>query len=67
MECFINILLEWRNIWKQVNKLFLFEFNGIIFQLEDAPSVRKEKNLILCDIDFIMRGNPYCLIKSFIQ
>jgi len=35
------------------------------FEAKDAPSVRKEKQILLTDLDFLLRGNPHSLVKNF--
>jgi len=34
---------------------------------KDAPSVRKQKEFIISDIDYSIRGNPHSSVKSFIS
>jgi len=35
------------------------------FEAKDAPSVRKQKKILLTDLDFLLRGNPHTLVKNF--
>ena len=36
-------------------------------EAKDAPSIRKQKGILLSDFDFFLRGNPHTLVKDFTQ
>ena len=38
-----------------------------IREAKDAPSIRKQKGILLSDFDFFLRGNPHTLVKDFTQ
>ena len=33
---------------------------------KDAPSVWKNKKLLICDVDCFLRGNPHAPVKDFV-